>query len=133
MPKIIVDYKKCTGCRLCEVSCSFRDHIDFNPRKANIHIKKNEETGLDKPLVCRQCKNAKCAEACPEKAIRRMPDMGVWQIESSLCTGCYLCIEACPFNGIYAGINNIAHKCDLCLDQYPACVDICPSNALRFD
>ena len=36
--KINIDYKKCTGCRMCEQICVFSREKKFNPRKARIKV-----------------------------------------------------------------------------------------------
>ncbi|MCK4791291.1 MAG: 4Fe-4S binding protein [Desulfobacteraceae bacterium] len=49
-----------------------------------------------------------------------------------MCTGCELCIEACPFGAISIDpLNNTAIICDLC-DGSPQCVKWCPTGALEF-
>jgi len=31
---LYVDIEKCTGCRLCELACSFRHYDEYNPAKS---------------------------------------------------------------------------------------------------
>ena len=133
MPKIRVNHKVCTGCRICELSCSSISSSILNPENAKIRIFKNEEEGIDKPLLWRQCKNAKCAEICPEKAIELNPETLVWQIDYQLCSGCKLCISACPFQAIFLGLSEEPIKCDQCKGEKPACVEACPTGALVVD
>jgi Fe-S-cluster-containing dehydrogenase component len=55
-----------------------------------------------------------------------------------LCTGCRLCIEACPLGVMQFDENRgLASKCDLCVDRIdgklkPACVNACPSHCIYF-
>ena len=36
--KILIIPEKCTGCRVCQLECSFKYHNVFNPALANIEI-----------------------------------------------------------------------------------------------
>jgi Fe-S-cluster-containing dehydrogenase component len=58
--KIIVNQNKCTGCRICQLICSFLHCNEFNPTKANIHILNEYEltpiiTFSEKCNHCGQC------------------------------------------------------------------------------
>jgi Fe-S-cluster-containing hydrogenase component 2 len=56
-------------------------------------------------------------------------------IDSTKCTGCKLCIQACPQYPdsaiMYDPERNICVKCDLCGGD-PLCVKFCPEAALSF-
>ena len=53
------------------------------------------------------------------------------------CTGCKLCLEACPYSGPVnvpvtgKKVSNIKVICDLC-NGHPACVEVCPTGTLQF-
>lgn len=114
----------CMGCRNCETACSYANTKTFNPRRARIQIINDEFNGIDNPNVCRQCKNPKCVEACPEGAFE-LNDAGVYSVNREVCTGCGLCEEACPFNAIHMDpVENVALKCDLC-NGSPQCILMC--------
>ena len=49
---------------------------------------------IDK-LVCKNCDVCIAEEQCPQGAIRN------YEIDTSLCDGCGICIEMCPYNAIY--------------------------------
>jgi Fe-S-cluster-containing hydrogenase component 2 len=62
---------------------------------------------------------------------------GSTYIDESECTGCGLCVDACPFDPPRIRINtgkNVAFKCDLCRGREggPICVEYCPFQALKF-
>ena len=59
-------------------------------------------------------------------------------IHEDKCIGCKFCIAVCPFGVVdLRSDGKVALKCDLCLERTeeglePACVNACPSGALRF-
>lgn len=75
---------------------------------------------------------------CKSGAIYKRAD-GLVVIDPEGCTGCRLCIDACPHDAIFFNDDlNIAQKCTGCahlLDDgwtSPRCVDACPTSALKF-
>ena len=78
---LIGDAMKCTGCRICEVVCSFNKEGVIDPSVARIHVERFE-SGEDRVHTCRQCTKAACLEACPEEAIYR-DDEGVVQVDEA--------------------------------------------------
>jgi len=69
---VAVDPDKCTGCRLCEMACSFHHEQECNSTKSRIRILHGKEWAFDFPLLCMQCAEAPCVESCPTKALIRM-------------------------------------------------------------
>lgn len=131
--RIVIDQNKCSGCRLCEVTCSEFHEGEINPALSRIIIVKNEEIGEDRPSICEQCDNAPCADSCPIDAISYNAKTGVWIVDEEICTGCGLCVEACPFNVIYLHpVMGVAYKCDLCGGD-PQCVIVCNLSALKWE
>ena len=118
------DPMKCTGCRICELVCSFNKDKALNPGKARLRIEKLE-SGEDRVHSCRQCEHAPCIDACPNHAIYR--EDGVVKIDETKCTGIFRCVDACPF-GVIVKVPELkkAFKCDLCGE----CVRFCPPEAL---
>ena len=67
---LIVDSKKCTGCRICELVCSMAKQRAYNPRKSFIRLLKNREMDVNivaLSIKCDFCR--KCIEWCPPKAL----------------------------------------------------------------
>lgn len=130
--RMLVDEKKCTGCRACELACSLANHSLFAPDKALIQVVKQETEGLDKPQVCRQCGNAPCINACPKGALSKDRSTKAILVDEKKCTGCKLCLKACPFQAIlFRGHKSKAAICHLCHGQ-PNCVKKCSSGAITF-
>jgi anaerobic dimethyl sulfoxide reductase subunit B (iron-sulfur subunit) len=137
----LLDLSACVGCGACVVACriendlplglSWRRVISFNlprwPGGATYHFS----------LACHHCENPPCVAGCPSGALVKRAD-GVVTLKSSLCIGCQYCAMICPFGApAYYREAGVMTKCTLCshrLDQLrePACVEACPTRALRF-
>lgn len=129
--------KLCTACRACEMGCierhsesgTFPDFIWEEPPLIS-RIKVVEKKGKVLTLKCLHCKKPKCMEACEVEAINMDDGRVILDVEK--CTGCWDCIEACPFNSIQKDEQReIATKCDFCRGyDMPACISSCPTDAL---
>jgi Fe-S-cluster-containing hydrogenase component 2 len=117
--KLVADYKKCSGCRLCQTICSLCHFDEVNPKKAALVIGAEFPVpGVYKPRVCDQC--GSCASVCPVEAISERD--GVYVIDSSKCTGCGLCVEECPLKVMIMHEDSpVPIKCDLCKECIPVC------------
>lgn len=130
MKKIfLVDLEKCTGCRLCQFICSFQKEGEFNFTKARIGIAMIGDWGAV-PLICHQCDELACAEACPVEAINKDQSTGAVKIDKKECTLCQACVDACPYKAIFPH-NEELLVCDLC-DGEPSCVNYCAYGCLEF-
>lgn len=128
--RLMVDKEKCTGCRTCELACSFRKHESFNPIWGRVQVK--EWDGLPLPQVCLQCDDPACEKACPVQAITRFAETGALVINQDKCIRCRRCVKACPYGGVaYMDGLHLICKCDLCGGE-PACASLCPSGALVY-
>ncbi|MBC7218897.1 MAG: 4Fe-4S dicluster domain-containing protein [Hadesarchaea archaeon] len=123
---LYIDPLECTGCRNCEIACSYIKEGLMNPQKSRIRVVRIGAT-FDSPIVCRQCVNAPCAQSCPVEAIERRGR--VWVVNTEKCIGCGICVQECPFGAIWLHPDNgTAIKCDQCGN----CVRHCPPGKLRF-
>jgi tetrathionate reductase subunit B len=119
---MVVDLRKCTGCRACTIACKAEYGVAlgrFNTVVKNVEFGKFPDTQKHfLPRLCNNCAGEQgkdvppCVEKCPQaKAGKRMklgkkryrtgatykrPD-GMILNDMSLCIGCYKCIDACPY------------------------------------
>ena len=129
---LVVDYEKCTGCRLCEQVCSVKHEGVVNPARSRIKVVKWEGEGLYIPMVCQHCESAPCIAACPINARSRDESQSKTTTDYDQCIGCKTCVVVCPFGAV--GFDPVAKKvisCDLC-DGDPVCVKFCETKALQF-
>lgn len=129
---LVVDYDKCSGCRMCELVCSWRHQQEFNPAKAAIQIVTMREKSVDIPIICQQCDKAMCQQVCQPNAIRYVEQYNAYVVDENKCIGCKLCISACPVGAMnFNPDKGVAIKCDLCKGE-PQCVRYCPMGALLY-
>jgi anaerobic carbon-monoxide dehydrogenase iron sulfur subunit len=129
---LLVDPEKCTLCKSCMLACSLVKAKECNPMRSRIGVVRVLESGLNIPVVCRQCAKPLCADVCPTGAITRKEETGAMVVRSELCVGCQMCTIACPLAGISMDPSGeTAVKCDLC-DGDPMCVKNCAYEALTF-
>ena len=119
---LTLDTELCTGCRICESTCSITTEGVLNRAKSRIHIYRFDVLALNQ-LFCNQCDNHICISACPTAAISI--DNCQVRVNRSLCNGCGNCAQVC--NKIFLSPEkNYALMCIQC----GACVKTCPENAL---
>ncbi|HLB27724.1 MAG TPA: 4Fe-4S dicluster domain-containing protein [Dehalococcoidales bacterium] len=130
--QLVIDYEKCTGCRLCEMVCSVKHEGVNNPLRSRINIAKWETKGLMVPMVCRQCEDAPCVSVCPTNARLRDEELGRVIVNYDRCIGCKTCVVACPFGAInWDPLAKKVISCDLC-DGEALCAKFCETGAIRF-
>ena len=131
---IAAEAAECIGCHACEIACAVAhnqenwplSHSDFRPR---IHVVGKGQAA--NPVACHHCNNAPCVTACPVNALTFQSDSV--QLDEKKCIGCKRCAIACPF-GVVEMVDTIAQKCDLCNQRSSgtqACIEVCPTQALR--
>ena len=129
--RVVLNMDRCIGCRSCSAAC-FYGHQGM----PNVSYAAIKEGTL--PLICRQCSEPPCVEACPTGALEKDPS-GIVHRSRMLCIGCRSCVYACPFGVIPQDlVSHLAPKCDLCQERVeaggiPRCVATCTSGALTFD
>lgn len=127
-----IDPGKCTGCRQCEMACSYEKEKVFNPSKSRIRVFAFEAEARFVPYTCTQCAEAWCMRACPVDAIRVDLATGAKEVHTDVCVGCKVCTIACPFGTVnYVADTGKVAKCDLCQGD-PACAKACPTAAITY-
>ncbi len=129
---IMIHADKCTGCRNCELACSFKQEGLFRPILSRVHAYTWEREGLSVPMMCQHCDDAPCVAVCPTGAMRRNKATSLVDWNKDTCIRCRMCTIACPFgNAVYDSGTNQIIKCNMC-DGDPECVRFCPSEALTY-
>ncbi len=129
---LLIHPDRCTGCKQCELACSWVQTGTFQPSRSLIRVHVFDEQASFAPYTCFQCSEAWCMQTCPVNAIDVDPDTGAKVVLDDVCVGCGLCVIACPFGTMFFdGRSHTAEKCDLCADD-PACVHACPTNAIEY-
>ena len=147
---VIADPVSCVGCGRCELACTEFNFGKASPSLSRIKVDRNLNFGrlgamiwrqghgnLGDGLIlqdlCMQCPHpVPCANICPEKAIAISPPHKARRIDPGKCTGCGMCLRACPWEMISQDPDSRkAVKCDLCGGK-PKCVAACPAGSLRY-
>ncbi len=129
---LVVQPKKCDGCKICELICSFTHEGFFSPSTSRIKVVTEREKGLDNPFFCLQCEELFCAEKCPTEAIVRDEETGLIVTLKEKCVRCGVCVQSCPFLAVSLHPDKkIPIRCDLCGGD-PQCVKWCPEKALYY-
>jgi Fe-S-cluster-containing hydrogenase component 2 len=134
MAKVLMIHPdKCTGCRNCELACSFEHEGRFRPGASRVQAFTWEREGISVPMMCQQCDPAACVTVCPTGAMHPSTTMaGVVDYDDSKCIRCKMCVIACPFgNARYDAASSSIFKCDNCQGA-PECVAFCPTKALEY-
>lgn len=145
--RVYCQIEKCLACRTCELVCAIEHSKSKSLNKAireipmaksRIQVQFIDEKGkLNRTraiaLQCRHCDDPLCATACISGGISRDKNGNI-VVNQEKCVGCWSCIMVCPF-GIIVQQGEIKKilKCDYCPDlELPACVEACPTKALKF-
>jgi len=158
---VLVDTTVCIGCRRCEYACKkthdlpagnlmdYDDHSVFSKMrrpydKALTVVNEYKEPGETLPthvkVQCMHCDKPACVSACIVGAFSKV-ESGAIIYDAGICIGCRYCMVACPFQiPAYEYGNALTpevKKCDFCFNRteeklLPACVEICPVEALTY-
>jgi Fe-S-cluster-containing dehydrogenase component len=156
MKAFVIDVTHCSGCYQCQIVCKdehcgndWTPYAKPQPDTGQFWMKVNEYVRGQVPQVkmsyvpvlCMHCSDAPCIPACPIEGAIYTRDDGLVIIDCKKCTGCQLCVDACPYGCIYFNDGlNMAQKCTGCahlLDRgwpikEPRCVDACATGAIKF-
>jgi len=161
-PAVLVDTVACIGCRKCELACnvenglSTRTAAEFDDTSVletsrrpshdaftvvnRFRGPESESRVWNIKLQCMHCVDPACASACLVGALRKDP-RGPVTYDAWKCIGCRYCMIACPFQipayEYGKAVQPRVRKCVFCASRLaegrtPACVAICPNEALSF-
>jgi len=113
--------------------------------KAYTVVNRYESKQSDKPVYrkiqCNHCNEPACLTSCFVGAYTKTKE-GAVIYNSKVCVGCRNCMIACPFHvpaySYSSATDPVVKKCIFCYDtrvkhgKPPACVEICPTQALVF-
>jgi Fe-S-cluster-containing dehydrogenase component len=147
---VVADSMKCVGCGRCELACTEFNDGKAAPTISRIKVDRNLGFGHEAVLswregqgnwgnglvvqdLCNQCPHpVPCANLCPENAIVVAPSTNARMVDLEKCTGCKICLKACPWEMIsFDPETRKATKCHLCNGR-PKCVEACPAGSLSY-
>ncbi len=150
---VLIDLTRCTGCGSCSRACQ-RSHGSAVTTRVPSRLDEDVYTCLTVHQVttandiretlyvkhqCMHCVHPACVSACTVGALRKTP-AGPVIYDAAKCIGCRYCQYACPF-GVptydWQDPLGLISKCQFCHARLsaslkPACVEACPTGALRF-
>ena len=140
-----IDLSRCIGCNACVIACKQWHDLEPGPTKW-LRVYQWEKGAFPDievhtlPIMCMHCQNPVCADACPNKAIRKEEKYGAVLVDTLKCTGERKCFEACPYGAPQFATddpNQKMSKCNMCIDRLekglnPICVLSCSMRALEF-
>ncbi len=156
---VLVDLRRCIGCRACQVACKRWNDREATATELNSNptlewtnppslspqtytYVRFVKTGSGESLKwsfakiqCNHCIDPHCVNACPTTALIKT-DNGPVVYRKELCIGCGYCINACPFDvPKFDEENKGIEKCTFCQERLekgmePTCVQACPTDTL---
>jgi anaerobic carbon-monoxide dehydrogenase iron sulfur subunit len=129
---LMADFKKCTGCRTCEMACSQFHEGKSSPVLSRTRVVKFDARGENHPTICNHCSKPQCLSACKVGAMSIDSNTGAVIVNEALCNGCRVCLASCPHSQVsFHPEKKVAFKCDLC-NGHPQCARFCPTGAIAF-
>ena len=104
---------------------------DYRARRGAAAFQQNVTT------ACHHCVDPGCLNGCPVLAYDKDAVTGIVRHLDDQCIGCQYCVMMCPYEvPQYSKARGIVRKCDMChsrlaVGEAPACVQACPTNAIK--
>lgn len=159
---VLVDLTRCISCRACSRACINANNLNPSDNGTDVSRDHHEKPAYDKWSVvntvkseppeesvfsvgvkkqCMHCLEPACVSVCPVGALSQT-EAGPVIYRESRCIGCRYCMIACPFDvpkfDWKSGLTPVIGKCQFCAQNRlfkglkPACVEACPTGALKF-
>ncbi|EEF60106.1 DmsC/YnfH family molybdoenzyme membrane anchor subunit [Pedosphaera parvula] len=136
-----VDLDRCSGCKACVTACHSLNGLDEEETWRDVGLLRSEDWRAPfqatVTTACHHCVDPGCLSGCPVLAYDKDPVTGIVRHLDDQCIGCQYCIMKCPYEvPKYSAKRGIVRKCDMCSSRLshgeaPACVQACPSQAIR--
>lgn len=135
-----VDLDRCSGCKSCVTACHALNGLDEHETWRStglLHGRGRNSFQQTITTACHHCVEPGCLDGCPVLAYDKDPLTGIVRHLDDQCIGCQYCILMCPYEvPKYSEQRGIVRKCDMCHQRLahgeaPACVQACPSEAIR--
>lgn len=139
---MVLDTRTCVGCNACVIGCKTENDVPAGYVRDWVFT---ETTGKFPNLQmtvrserCNHCDDAPCVSVCPTGASHYGAGSTV-QVNPKRCSGCKVCIAACPYDARYIDPNKGAvDKCTFCAHRIEngvpttSCQEICPTGSIVF-
>ena len=101
---LTIDHISCWGCKTCEVACKQENGVPEGIKliavsEESFNTVDDKTDAIFQSNVCIHCDEPACVKSCPEEAIVQRDD-GIVILDEETCTGCRLCLDACPYHAI---------------------------------
>jgi Fe-S-cluster-containing dehydrogenase component/DMSO reductase anchor subunit len=136
-----VDLDSCTGCKACVSACHSLNGLDDEEtwRDVGLIVGGDHRHPVQQTVTsaCHHCADPACLNGCPVLAYEKDPVTGIVRHLDDQCIGCQYCVLKCPYDvPKYNARLGIVRKCDMCQSRLaegeaPACVQACPTHAIR--
>lgn len=139
---MIHDENLCIGCQACSIACRNENDVPEGVYRLQVHAEMKGkfpklQTNFERHS-CVMCEDSPCVTVCPTHASFKLEN-GITMVDEKTCIGCKYCILACPYDARFVNpITGAINKCTFCFDTRlssdgePACVAVCPTDALVF-
>ena len=136
-----VELDACTGCKACVSACHSLNGLDETEtwRDVGLLVGGTDRKPFQQTVTtaCHHCADPGCLNGCPVLAYEKDPVTGIVRHLDDQCIGCQYCVLKCPYDvPKYNARLGIVRKCDMCHGRLaegeaPACVQACPTQAIR--
>ena len=136
-----VNLDTCSGCKACVAACHSLNGLDEHETWRSVgqlhHAGTEHAFQQTITTACHHCAEPACSDGCPVLAYDKDEETGIVRHLDDQCIGCQYCSLKCPYDvPKYNDRLGIVRKCDMChsrlaVGEAPACVQSCPTQAIR--